>query len=91
MVTDRTCIVYGVPLARPTTRGRPPVTCDEHRAERNRAYYEANRDKLAERNRAYREAKKRAQVMDGHGTQSSYDAGCRCDICNAEQAERELS
>ena len=75
-MTDRTCIVYGVPLARPTTRGRPPVTCDEHRAERNRAY---------------REAKKRAQVMDGHGTQSSYDAGCRCDICNAEQAERELS
>jgi hypothetical protein len=82
------------------------VTCDEHRAERNRAYreanrdkvaerqrayYEANRDKVAEWNRAYREAKKRAQVMDGHGTQSSYDAGCRCDICNAEQAERELS
>ena len=60
-------------------------------AERKRAYYEANRDKLAEYQRAYREAKKRAQVMDGHGTQSSYDAGCRCDICNAEQAERNLS
>ena len=61
-------------------------------AQKQRAYYESNKDSIAQKKRAYRESNKDSIARDGHGTARMYERqGCRCDICSAEQAERELA
>ena len=40
--------------------------------------------------RAYQARKRLAEVRDGHGTRDMYNSGCRCDICEDEQALREI-
>lgn len=81
------CLICQQPIAPSGKRGRPRTTHLECVPERQRRYREANKEKVAEYQRPYRERRRRAYLLDGHGT---HDAGCRCDICSAEQAEREL-
>ena len=104
--SSRCCLHCGFPIEPSGKPGRPRVVhadCEDQYkrayresnkdtiAQKQRAYRESNKDTIAQKQRAYYESNKDTIARDGHGTKRKYAQGCRCDICSAEQAERELA